>query len=221
METIAFRPDTQRETFYKWANALALITIFYNLIEGIVSVFFGYEDETIALFGFGIDSFVEVISGFGIWHMIRRMKQNGSETHDAFEKAALKVTGSAFYILTIGLIATASVNLYEGHKPATTLWGILVSAISLLTMWLLMHYKMKIGRQFNSQALLADAACTKTCIYLSVILLIASMGYEVTGVGSLDSLGALGIALLSLREGREAFEKAKGNLACACQGQCD
>jgi divalent metal cation (Fe/Co/Zn/Cd) transporter len=68
---------------------------------------------------------------------------------------------------------------------------------------------------------LADAACTKTCIYLSLVLLFASVGYEMTGVGSLDSLGALGIAVLSFREGREAFEKAKGNLACACQGQCD
>jgi hypothetical protein len=62
METIAFRPNAQRENFYRWANALALITIAYNLIEDIVSAYFGYEDGTIALFGFGIDSFVEVIS---------------------------------------------------------------------------------------------------------------------------------------------------------------
>ena len=112
-------------------------------------------------------------------------------------------------------------SFYKGYKPETTLWGIIVSAISILTMWILMHYKMKIGRQFNSQALLADAACTKTCIYLSVILLIASAGYEVTGIGALDSLGALGIAILSFREGREALEKSRGNLACSCQGQCN
>jgi divalent metal cation (Fe/Co/Zn/Cd) transporter len=206
--------------FYRWASFLALITIFYNLVEGLVSVFFGIEDETIALFGFGVDSFVEVISGVGIWHMIRRMRQNESENPDRFERTALKVTGTSFYILTFGLLITAVVSIYKGYKPETTFWGIIVSAISILTMWLLMNYKMKIGRQFNSQALLADAACTKTCIYLSVILLIASVGYELTGVGSLDSLGALGIALLSFREGREAFEKAKGNLACSCQGQC-
>jgi len=206
--------------FYKWANFLALITIFYNLVEGLVSVFFGLEDETIALFGFGVDSFVEVISGVGIWHMIRRMRQNESENPDRFERTALKVTGTSFYVLTFGLLITAVVSIFRGYKPETTLWGIIVSIISILTMWLLMHYKMRIGTQYNSQALLADAACTKTCIYLSLILLIASVGYEVTGVGSLDSLGALGIAILSFREGREAFEKAKGNLTCSCQGQC-
>ena len=210
-----------RTLFYRWANSLALVTIFYNLVEGLVSVFFGWEDETIALFGFGVDSFVEVISGMGIWHMIRRMRQNGSEDPDRFERTALKVTGASFYILTIGLLVTAAVSLYKGYKPETTLWGIIVSAISILTMWFLMYYKMKIGRQFNSQALLADAACTKTCIYLSVILLIASVGYEVTGIGMLDSLGALGIAILSFREGKEAFEKARGDLACSCKGQCD
>ena len=220
MEIISTRPGKGRASFYKWASVLALITIFYNLVEGLVSVFFGLEDETIALFGFGVDSFVEVISGVGIWHMIRRMRQNGNENPDRFERTALKVTGTSFYILTFGLLITAAVSLYKGYKPETTLWGIIISAISILTMWLLMHYKMKIGRKFNSQALLADAACTKTCIYLSVILLIASAGYEVTGTGALDSLGALGIAILSFREGREAFEKSRGNLACSCQGQC-
>jgi divalent metal cation (Fe/Co/Zn/Cd) transporter len=220
METIAFRPNTQRETFYRWANALALITIFYNLIEGVVSVLFGYEDGTVALFGFGVDSFVEVISGLGIWHMIRRMRRNDSQDHDVFERTALKITGSAFYILTVALIGTALVNLYQGHKPATAFWGIVVAGVSILSMWLLIHYKLKIGRQFNSQALIADANCTRACMYLSVVLLISSIGYELTGIGMLDSLGAVGIAVLSFKEGREAFEKARGNLMCSCQGSC-
>lgn len=218
MEAIRYRPRSQRATFYRWANALALITIFYNLIEGIVSVFFGYKDSTIALFGFGADSFVEVISGIGIWHMTRRMKQNSNENHDAFEKTALKVTGTAFYILMSGLVITALINLYMGYKPETTLWGIIVGSISILSMWLLIHYKMKIGGQFNSKALIADANCSKACMYLSMVLLVSSIGYELTGIGMLDSLGAVGIAALSFREGREAFGKAKGEMVCSCQG---
>jgi len=57
-------------------------------------------------------------------------------------------------------------------------------------------------------------------MYLSVILLVSSAGYELTGIGGLDAAGALAIAVVSFREGREAFEKAKGNLACSCQGTC-
>ncbi|MBF0328399.1 MAG: cation transporter [Nitrospirae bacterium] len=219
MEKLILRPQPNRESFYRWANGLALITIFYNMIEGIISVWFGYEDGTVALFGFGVDSFVEVISGVGIWHMIRRMRKNGREDHDAFEKTALKVTGTAFYILTAGLTATAALNLYKGSKPETTFWGIVVAGVSILSMWLLIHYKLKIGRQFNSQALIADANCTRACMYLSVVLLAASIGYELTGLGMLDSIGAIGIAALSFKEGREAFDKAKGK-ECCCAGNC-
>jgi divalent metal cation (Fe/Co/Zn/Cd) transporter len=215
MEPILVNQLKGRSTFYRWASALALITIFYNLLEGVVSVFFGIQDGTVTLFGFGVDSFVEVISGIGIWHMIRRMRRNGTESPDSFERTALRVTGTAFYILTAGLIIVALINLYKGYKPETTFWGIVVSIISIFSMWILIHYKVKIGAQFKSQALLADAACSKICLWLSVVLLISSVGYELTGLGLLDSLGAAGIAVLSFREGREAFEKAKGVL-CSC-----
>jgi len=216
MENILLNPHKEKSTFYKWATALSLITIFYNFIEGAVSVFFGVEDGTVTLFGFGIDSFVEVMSGVGIWHMIWRMRENGSESEGKFERTALKITGTAFYILTFGLIITAFINLYKGYKPETTLWGIIISTISILAMGVLIHYKVAIGRRFTSRALLADAACTKTCLYLSIVLLIASVGYELTGIGLVDSVGALGIAFFSFKEGREAFDKAKGKL-CGCE----
>lgn len=202
---------------YKWASALALITIFYNTLEGMFSIFFGLEDETIALFGFGIDSFVEVISGIGIWHMIHRLRQSGNEQTDRFERQALRITGSAFYILTAGLTATAAINLYQGHRPEATWWGVIIAVVSILTMWALIHYKIKIGRQLNSEAILADAACTKVCIQLSLILLLASAGYEITRIGGLDSIGAIGIAGISFKEGREAFQKARGNMVCSCK----
>jgi divalent metal cation (Fe/Co/Zn/Cd) transporter len=220
VERILFRPaQRDYELFYRWASTLALITIFYNLIEGVVSVLFGLEDGTVSLFGFGVDSFVEVISGIGIWHMVRRMRQNTGGLPDRFEATALRITGSAFYLLSAGLVITVAVNIYRGQKPETTFWGIVVSIVSIVSMLFLMKYKVKVGRRFNSQALLADAACTKTCIYLSVVLLAASLGFELTGIGMLDSLGAAGIAVLSFREGREAFGKARGE-ACSCQGEC-
>jgi divalent metal cation (Fe/Co/Zn/Cd) transporter len=219
MEIISFN-NKRESTFYRWATALAMITVFYNLAEGLVSVFLGIEGGTVSLFGFGVDSFVEVISGIGIWHMVWRMKRSGSENPDSFEKTALKVTGTSFYILTAGLTVTAIINLYSGYRPRSTFWGIVVAVISILSMWALIHFKVKVGKKFSSLALLADAACSRTCLYLSVILLVASLGYEVTHIGLLDSLGAFGIAVLSLKEGREAFAKAKGE-SCSCGRQCN
>lgn len=205
--------------FYYKATALSVITIIYNLAEGLLSVYFGYEDETLALFGFGIDSFVEVISAVGILHMVmrlRRLKVYDIDMADRFESTALKITGSAFYILALSLIFTASVSLSIDHHPETTLWGIIVSLVSISVMWLLIRFKVKVAKQYNSHALLADAECSKACMYLSVVLLIASLGYETTGIGGFDAIGAIGIALFAFKEGKEAFAKAKNKLNCYC-----
>ncbi len=208
-----------KELTYGRANQLALFTILYNLAEGLVSVWLGVADETLALFGFGVDSFIEVVSAIGVWHMLRRIRANGNETRDEFEQRALRITGAAFYILTAGLVITAGLNLYQGHRPETTLWGIIVSAVSMSFMWFLIHQKTKVGRALNSPAIMADAACSRACLYLSVALMTASIGYELTGIGSLDAIGAMTIAWLTFREGREAFAKAKG-MKCSCSCSC-
>ncbi len=207
--------DKRQETLFRIALALAQITVFYNLLEGVVSVYFGMDDETLALFGFGVDSFVEVISGIGIWHMIFRIRRNENENPDRFEKTALKITGTVFYLLTAGLLVTAGLNIFHNHHPQTTFWGIVISTISLLTMWLLIHYKVKVGKELKSDAILSDANCTKVCFYLSIVLLASSIGYALTGIGGIDSAGAVLIALFALKEGREAFEKAEGK-TCEC-----
>ena len=107
----------------KTALILSIITVGYNIIEGIVSVSFGYSDETLALFGFGVDSFVEVISGLGILHMVLRMKNSNAIERDKFEKTALRITGISFYILTAGLIIGSILNIIYNVKPETTLAG--------------------------------------------------------------------------------------------------
>jgi len=223
MQTFKIGKQEDRAALYRTAWALALITVGYNLIEGMVSVSFGFEDETIALFGFGLDSFVEVISGVGILHMLGRIRSGktmngeGAASPDRFEATALRITGSAFYLLFAGLLATAALKIYAGRAPETTFWGIVVSSISIVAMWALIHFKVKVGRALNSEAILADANCTKACFYLSIALLASSLGYELTGMGWLDSAGALVIAIFAFREGREAFEKAQGK-ACSCSG---
>ena len=215
MEKIGIPNMGARDKLYQTANLLALITIFYNILEGLFSVGFGLADETFTLFGFGLDSFVEVISGVGVWHMIRRIRRAGNASPDAFERRALQVTGTAFYILAAGLIITGVLTLIQGHKPETTFWGIVIALISICSMWLLIHYKVKVGKALDSQAILADAACTKTCLYLSVVLLLASVGYELTGIGGLDAAGAVVIAGFAFHEGQEAFEKSRGKV-CSC-----
>ena len=212
--------DTKR--LLRWALILSIITILYNFAEGIVSIFFGSKDETLTLLGFGVDSFVEVISGLGILHMVLRMRFSKVVTQDKFEKTALNITGYSFYLLTLGLIVGAVINIVEGAKPHTTIPGLIISAISILTMYWLMKSKLSLGKQLNSDAIIADAHCTKTCFYLSFILLGSSLLYELAGIGFVDALGSVGIAYYAFEEGKESLEKAKtGNLACCDDDECE
>lgn len=198
---------------------LAYFTICYNIIEGLVSVTLGIDDETLTLAGFGIDSFIEVVSGIGILQMILRIRNNPESSKSPFEIRALKITGWGFYILAIGLIISASLNLYQEHKPETTLWGVVISVISIAVMYWLYTSKRKLGTQLNSDPVIADGRCTLVCIYMSLILLASSLIYELTGFGWIDTLGAIGLAWFSYKEGKEALEKAEGK-KCHCETCC-
>src|SRR5688572_19385525 len=92
---------------YLTATGLIVFTIVYNLLEGFISIYFGFEEESLTLFGFGIDSFIEVISGVGIAHMIFRIRTKAAGNRDSFERTALKITGTAFYLLVAGLTITS------------------------------------------------------------------------------------------------------------------
>ncbi len=194
---------------------LSLFTIFYNILEGIISMILGIEDETLSLFGFGADSFVEVISGIGIAGMIIRIRKNPNSPKSKFEINALKITGTSFFLLSAGLLIGIVFNIVNHNKPATTLWGVIISSVSIAVMIWLMNAKKNVGKKLDSHAIIADANCTKVCIYMSLVLLVSSLIYELTGFAYADALGAAGLAYFSISEGKEAFEKAKGK-ECEC-----
>ncbi|MCE1188442.1 MAG: cation transporter [Ignavibacteria bacterium] len=212
--TLQFTEKTR--AYLQFALYLSIFTIFYNLAEGIVSVWLGFSDESLSLFGFGLDSFVEMFSGIGIAHMVFRMKFGEASRRDVFENTALRVTGIGFYVLASGLTVTAIYNVYIGHKPVTTLWGIIIALISIIVMLALVWGKNKCGKALNSAPIMADSRCTLVCIYMSITLLVASFLYELTHFPYFDAAGTLLIAWFSFKEGRECFEKIAHNTFCGC-----
>ena len=207
--------EASEEKLNQKAYLLSLFTIIYNLVEGIVSMILGYEDETLALFGFGVDSFIEVMSGIGIAVMIHRIRQNPASSKSEFEIKALKITGTAFYLLSVGLLAGIALSVVNNHKPEATFWGVIISLISIAVMVWLMNAKKSTGKKLHSDPIIADANCTRVCVYMSFVLLASSLIYELTGFAYADVIGAAGLIYFSVSEGKEAFEKAKGK-SCEC-----
>lgn len=206
----------ENNRLYKWAFGFAVFSIIYNIGEGLISTYLGYKDESLALFGFGSDSFIEVISGIGIAYMIIRIQKSQISDRGNFERTALRITGFAFYALVLGLVITSIYNILSGYNPITTFWGVVISTISILVMWLLVAGKRKVGIKLNSAPILADANCTMVCVYMSIILLISSGIYELTSIPYIDSMGTLGLSYFAYKEGKECFEKANSNKYCSC-----
>jgi hypothetical protein len=201
-------------SLYKNAYHLSLFTIFYNIAEGLVSMILGYEDETLTLFGFGVDSFIEVMSGIGIAVMIFRIQRNQGSSKNEFEIKALKITGTSFYLLSAGLFVGIIINIINNHKPESTLWGVIISIISIIVMVWLMTAKRSVGKKLQSEPIISDSNCTKVCVYMSLVLLASSLIYELFGFAYADAIGAAGLIYFSISEGKEAFEKAKGKNCC-------
>jgi divalent metal cation (Fe/Co/Zn/Cd) transporter len=204
-------------TLWNKARALALFTILFNIVEGLVSVFFGITDDALTLFGFGMDSFIETISAFGVLVMIRRIRQNPEAEKSKFEVNALKVTGWCFYALSVILAIGAVLNLREGSLPGSTIPGVIISLVSIVSMLWLIYAKKSLGRKLNSEPIKADANCNLVCVYMSIVLLVSSAAYAIFGFIWIDTVGTAGIIYFSIKEGRESFEKAR-NLHdnCTC-----
>ncbi len=193
-----------------WQNAmlLAILTIVFNIAEGVVSIWFGVSDDMLTLFGFGLDSFIETVSAIGVAVMITRIRNNPETDKTRFEITALKITGWCFYILAVILAVGSVFNLVQGHKPESTIAGVVISLISIASMLGLIIAKKRLGMALSCPPLIADANCNLVCVYMSVVLLIASGAFALFHFGWIDTVGTAGIIFFSVKEGRESMEKA-------------
>src|SRR5690349_24729569 len=110
-------PTTDDTPLFRSAMFWAMFGIVYNLVEGVVSVWFGTEQETLSLFGFGVDSFIEAISALAIAVMVLRIWRSPDAPRSRFEATALSVTGWCFYVLALGLVVGAAINVWQGTRP--------------------------------------------------------------------------------------------------------
>lgn len=188
---------------------LAVLTIVFNIAEGLVSIWFGVSDDMLTLSGFGVDSFIETISAVGVAVMITRIRNNPDTDKSRFEIKALKLTGWCFYILAVVLAAGAVFNLVQGHKPESTIPGVIISLISILSMLFLIIAKKRLGMRLSCPPLIADANCNLVCVYMSLVLLAASGAFALFHLGWIDTVGTAGIIFFSVREGRESLERAE------------
>ena len=200
---------------------LEVLTVLWNSAEGIVSVGMGVVAGSIALVGFGVDSFIETSSGLILlWRL-----QTDRDAADAerAEATALKLVGVSFVLLATYLLVDSVSALVAGAEPEASIPGIVLAALSLIVMPLLARAKRRVAADLNSRALAADSFQTDLCTYLSAILLGGLLLNAAFGWWWADPIAALAMIPLIIPEAREALRGERcgdcgacGTPACKC-----
>jgi divalent metal cation (Fe/Co/Zn/Cd) transporter len=216
MNTSAISLEGARAASVRRGRLLEYLTIAWNLLEGVIAVGSGVVAGSIALVGFGIDSFIESLSGAAL---LWRLHLDDLRGRERAETVALKLVGVSFLVLAVYVGFDAVKSLIYREPPQVSQVGIALAALSLTVMPLLARAKRKVAAQINSRALEADSRQTDLCAYLSAILLGGLLLNAVFGWWWADSVAALVMTPIIAKEGVGAL---RGETCCndeACHVQ--
>jgi len=199
-------------TAHKKALLSEYFTVGWNVIEGVVAIAAGVVAGSIALVGFGLDSYIEVASGLVLIWRLRKHGFTEEEEEEAAEKRAVLFVGVTFLLLAVYVIYESGKKLFFQERPEESLIGIILAFLSLIVMPLLAVYKKKIAAEINSRALRADALETLVCSYLSLTLLLGLGANAIFGWWWADPVAALGMVYFLINEGWEAIEESRSKI---------
>ena len=207
MTTIPTAPVADRPSLLRRGLRLEYVTVGWNLIEGLIAVTAGLASGSVALLGFGIDSFVECASALVmIWRLrAERDHRMSGERLEAIEHRARRLVAGSLFLLAAYITFDAAQTLWTGDKPAFSPVGVVLLSLSIAVMLWLARAKRRLAHELGSEALEADAFQTTACWWLSVAALVGVGLNGLLGWWWADPVAALVIAALVVREGREAW----------------
>ncbi len=189
----------RRSVLHRRVRLIVGFTITYNVIEAVVAIWAGTLASSTALIGFGLDSIVEVLSALAVaWQFTR-------SDPERWEKATVRAIGIAFFALAAYVIIDSALSLTGAQEVDHSPLGIGIATVSLLIMPLLAWVEIRTGRELGSKSVIADAKQLLLCIYLSGTVLIGLLLNSLFGWAWADSVAALVVAGLAIREGIEAW----------------
>ena len=212
----AIQPST-RTGQLRLGVRIELVTIVWMTIEAGVALSVGFMTRSVSLQGFGIDSIIELLAGsILLWRLLVEQRGGSVEVVEQAERRASWVTAVGLFALAAYIVADSAFSLITQTKPEASWWGVGLAIAAALIMPLLWQGKLRVAKQIGSAALKADAACSVTCAYMSLTLLVGLLLNRIFGWWWADPLAALGLLYFIIREGREALHEARTGETCSC-----
>lgn len=199
---------------------LARLTVAYNVVEGVVAISAGIAAGLVSVIGFGIDSGIEtaaaVLVALRLSARLRRgTSPSGAAGHDPTEPdpaelrrehRTLRAVAATFFLLAAWVTVEGVRALVTGAVPETSPVALGVLVASLVVMPVLAAAKYRVGRALRDPLVLADAAETRVCVWLSVATLAGLLAFWWTGAAWIDPVAGFVVAAFAVHEGREAWE---------------
>lgn len=191
---------------HKLGLLLSYITVGYNVLEGIISVAIGFVTGSVALVGFGADSFIESLSGSVMIWRLRKHGKISEDDEEAVEAKAATLVGITFFVLAAYILYESVTSLLSHESVEPNIFGIVIAVLSLLVMPGLAYLKNKTGKAIGSHSLVADSKQTIVCVLMSAVLLVSVAANYLFGISWLDPIAGLVFVIILAREGYVAIK---------------
>jgi divalent metal cation (Fe/Co/Zn/Cd) transporter len=214
----ASKLSSSRANNLKFALLLTYITLGWMTIEGAASLLLGWASKSLLLEAFGIDSVIELFSGFVLlWRLgVEASGVASAKRAEEVERRAARYVGYSLYVLVAYVVFNSGYGLFIAKRITDThesIWGILIGLVAKIGMPILAGYKLKVAARLHSRALRADAVESITCGYLSIVLMIGLAATWWLGWWWLDSVAALALIPFLIKEACAAIS---GEPCSAC-----
>ena len=201
--------DVMDSSLHKKALSLSYFTVGYNISEGVASILAGLLAGSIALVGFGLDSFVESISGSVMIWRLRKHGKISEEEEEKVERKAVRLIAYTFFILGAYVLYESIEKLYVHDIPDPSLLGIIIALISIIVMPILFYLKFQTGKSMGSKSLVADSKETLACVFLSGALLVGLGLNYLYGFWQADPIVGLVIVIYLGKEGYSTLKEGE------------
>ena len=209
--------STRRARDVRLGIWIEVATVAWMTVEAIIALSAGFSTRSVSLQGFGLDSIIELIAGgILLWRLLVEQRGGSLARIEQAEQRASWVTAISLFALSLYIIGDSALTFVSRARPETSWWGLGLAVAAALVMPLLWQSKLRIARRIGSAALKADAACSVTCAYMSIALLLGLLLNRLAGWWWADPLAGLVLVYFLVREGREALHEARTGEKCDC-----
>jgi divalent metal cation (Fe/Co/Zn/Cd) transporter len=190
------------------ATRWCALSVGWALLVAVTSLAAGFAANSTALIGFGLSSLVD---GIASSILVRRFRHERLDLRpsDELERRAAQAIGVLLILIAAYLAVRATSALADGSGPEPSSLGVVLTGASMLVLPVLAGAKLRLAGSLESQALRADGVLSAAGAVLAVATLMGLLLDAALDWWWADSIAAVMIAGVLLREGRSTLQSVR------------